>query len=626
MMSIFGPNAFSSCITASEALSDYAKRESVNAQDQRRVLKAGDTMSGDLVMDGALVRGLPKSPPTAYVGDEAVSWAQAQEVATDAASDAVVSRVAKGGDTMTGDLNMDGALVRGLPTTNPRDTYEGDEAVSWAQAQRVATEATEDVVTTCVAKSGDTMAGDLNMDGALVRGLPTAYPPDSYAGDEAVSWAQAQQAASEAAATCVAKSGGTLAGDLNMDGALVRGLPMAFPPSSYTGDEAVSWVQAQLVAFDAAQAAGASCVAKSGDRMSGNLDMSGNSITAVADPSDPQDVATKNYADRALSHKATVPASPITNGVAVVKADGMALENHNFTATSASDGGAYVTIGGLATDTGTDPSHQSTPLTINDRRPNGGNTPGSLTDILQLRRSGVGRQAYGNIAKFKLGRYENVRTHSRTRLQLSLSHDAVTDTNSHESPVITWDSSGRTKLHGTLMMSGNRISGLAHPLRDQDVATKSYVDTRVEAYVNSLLMRVFPAPASTAVVGDTPVDILQARLPTSWLGRTVVLLASVHISPTSVPPVEATTSSTSLWWRLQVASGVAEAAEKSGWLPAPTTTSPTSAYLYQIEAAIVVQPTQANINVALSIVTPAGSLTITDAPPHQTRLMAFLAA
>ena len=39
-------------------MSDYAKKDYVDAQDGLRVLKTGDTMSGDLTMEGQ-VRGLP---------------------------------------------------------------------------------------------------------------------------------------------------------------------------------------------------------------------------------------------------------------------------------------------------------------------------------------------------------------------------------------------------------------------------------------------------------------------------------------------------------------------------------------------------------------------------------------
>ena len=56
-MSIFGER-ISRGPDLAEVLSGYAKKDYVDAQDGLRVLKAGDTMSGDLDMGGQLVRGL----------------------------------------------------------------------------------------------------------------------------------------------------------------------------------------------------------------------------------------------------------------------------------------------------------------------------------------------------------------------------------------------------------------------------------------------------------------------------------------------------------------------------------------------------------------------------------------
>ena len=135
-MSIFGPcSAMTGTISGTSDttgqevdLSEYAKTSHVDVQDSRRVLKAGDTMTGVLDMGGNSVQGLPTSYPPIYEGDEAVSWSQAVSFT----SDAVDTRVAKTGDTMSGDLDMGGNAVRGLPTTFPFGV--GDEAVSRTQA------------------------------------------------------------------------------------------------------------------------------------------------------------------------------------------------------------------------------------------------------------------------------------------------------------------------------------------------------------------------------------------------------------------------------------------------------------------------------------------------------------
>ena len=73
-MSIYGPEPPS---TAEPASDNHALKAWLNAQVGLRVLKAGDSMTGDLQMGSNLVRGLPKNyPPHNYQGDEAPSWKQ----------------------------------------------------------------------------------------------------------------------------------------------------------------------------------------------------------------------------------------------------------------------------------------------------------------------------------------------------------------------------------------------------------------------------------------------------------------------------------------------------------------------------------------------------------------------
>ena len=65
-------------------LSDYARTDYVDAQDGLRVLKAGDTMSGDLNMERGQVRGLPMNMNKRLQGDEAVSQYQVVEIISEA--------------------------------------------------------------------------------------------------------------------------------------------------------------------------------------------------------------------------------------------------------------------------------------------------------------------------------------------------------------------------------------------------------------------------------------------------------------------------------------------------------------------------------------------------------------
>ena len=70
-MSIFGDRIHRGPDTAG----DYAKKDYVDEQLALRVLKTGDTMTGDLKMAGGMIRGLPLTQPTGTTSysDEAIS-------------------------------------------------------------------------------------------------------------------------------------------------------------------------------------------------------------------------------------------------------------------------------------------------------------------------------------------------------------------------------------------------------------------------------------------------------------------------------------------------------------------------------------------------------------------------
>ena len=85
-MSIFGERIRRPELSTAGDLSDYAKKDYVDAQDVLRVLKAGDTMTGDLTMRAqSRVRGLPTSKAGPRLqGDEAVSQFETVEVINEA--------------------------------------------------------------------------------------------------------------------------------------------------------------------------------------------------------------------------------------------------------------------------------------------------------------------------------------------------------------------------------------------------------------------------------------------------------------------------------------------------------------------------------------------------------------
>ena len=92
--------------------------------------------------------------------------------------------------------------------------------------------------------------------------------------------------------THLASGIGNVTSTINMNGNEITGLPTSI--TSLSGDSSSI---CKKVFLDVMTDALALRVSKSGDSMSGNLDMGGNSILHVVDPTGVQDAATKNYVD-----------------------------------------------------------------------------------------------------------------------------------------------------------------------------------------------------------------------------------------------------------------------------------------------------------------------------------------
>ena len=74
-MSIYGPEPPEAELATGP--DNHALKARLDAQVGLMVLKAGDTMTGELQMGENMIRGLPQVyPPSDYLGDEAVSWSQ----------------------------------------------------------------------------------------------------------------------------------------------------------------------------------------------------------------------------------------------------------------------------------------------------------------------------------------------------------------------------------------------------------------------------------------------------------------------------------------------------------------------------------------------------------------------
>ena len=187
--------------------------------------------------------------------------------------------------------------------------------------------------------------GSINMAGYKL--INVGYP------DSALDVANKSYVDSSSAADRVSKSGDAMTGNLAMNGNRITGLPVTYPPS--TNDDATSWYQALELIKDATKnnstiPAGdnyltnkkyvddqdALKVSKSGDTMSGVLNMGNHSITYVLDPTNAQDVATKIYVDRKVASVKNIftyqtstsayPPNPISGDWLIVTSDDGSLK------------------------------------------------------------------------------------------------------------------------------------------------------------------------------------------------------------------------------------------------------------------------------------------------------------
>ena len=144
---------------------DAATKNYVDAQGEQHVLKAGDTMTGDLAMIGNLVSGLPTTYRPLYSGDEATSWGQTVGLV----SDAVNILVEKGGgDTMTGPLTMSANKVTAVAKpTSPYDAATKSYVDTWDGLR--------------VLKAGDTMTGPLSMSANKISAVANPKSPQDAA-------------------------------------------------------------------------------------------------------------------------------------------------------------------------------------------------------------------------------------------------------------------------------------------------------------------------------------------------------------------------------------------------------------------------------------------------------------
>jgi len=134
--------------------------------------------------------------------------------------------------------------------------------------------------------------------------------------------------------------------------------------------------------------------------------------------------------------------------------------DNNFTISNSAGSGHVILAGGSVGIGTTSPSsrltvneipqhrdtydHSLAPMTITNRTPTSNSTLNDPQHVLNLAREGTSGEAYGARATFKLSRYENSGTGSRTRFDLNLAHDSY-----NEPHIMTFRSDGNVGIGNT---------------------------------------------------------------------------------------------------------------------------------------------------------------------------------
>ena len=270
---------------------------SLNSLIGTKVSRSGDSLSGDLSLDGHRLKQVPHEP-TAATDGAAASFVIAGDIAV---KDAAVLR--SGVQTMTGNLDLDSHYI-----TNVIDPANQQDA------------ATKNYVDNQsglrVLKTGDTMTGDLVLSSGATLNIGMS------AGESEISIQQAHflTDGTEDYGTRTRMPGhsdvytqlGWTAGGLTMHSISPRGasaiytvgsagLRLKFWPS-HDDDATIAEFVRREDGFR---------VSKNGDTMAGALAMGGNAITGLADPSGNQDAATKSYVDAHAAAARSAVATPV---------------------------------------------------------------------------------------------------------------------------------------------------------------------------------------------------------------------------------------------------------------------------------------------------------------------------
>lgn len=119
------------------------------------------------------------------------------------------------------------------------------------------------------------------------------------------------------------------------------------------------------------------------------------------------------------------------------------------------NGRGIIQANSKATDTDSFTADNNAPMVANLLTSNGGNTPAPPAPVLILERSGAPGQAFGNIARFDLSRYEVSGINSRTQLDVRLSHTGGGGEGNNQPSVFRFRSDGTARVTQNFQVNGN---------------------------------------------------------------------------------------------------------------------------------------------------------------------------